>query len=457
MRGPRVWTVRVTHDLSEGTGAREAPVCSRRVSAQSSTVVDRSLLLVMEDATQRSEFQRVLAEHGCVTKGVDSVEAALGTLRAAPFDAVITALDFQLGEGIDVIEWLGRHLPSTSVFVVSEGVSDDRKRWLDERKIPIFSAAVDDDRAESLIEAVMARRGFFGFGIEIELFDYVQMVALSGRDKLIEVELSFNRIASIWFEHGDIVHVEFGGLSGEDAFYGMLSEDVGRFRERFFVTPARRTVFASSMHLLMEFARRADEESVPHVAAQASGAGRKTALYGEAPGEGAEEPPAVASSSDLSLTEEVSDSMISPIVSAQESGIYERSSQSGPHGVAPWAASESASMINPLDDPETRKLMLGQFFAYEGVKGVAILSSTGKVLAEDLRSEPSQVTLAGFLMRGAARISRVLGQGVFDGVIADDCEGRTMLMVAMGATSAVLALGEDADASALRREILEDQ
>ena len=114
-------------------------------------------------------------------------------------------------------------------------------------------------------------------------------------------------------------------------------------------------------------------------------------------------------------------------------------------------------MINPLDDPETRRLMLGQFFAYEGVKGVAILSSTGKVLAEDLRSDPSQVTLAGFLMRGAARISRTLGQGVFDGVIADEGDGRTMLMVAMGATSAVLILDSSVDASALRREILEDQ
>ena len=74
-----------------------------------------------------------------------------------------------------------------------------------------------------------------------------------------------------------------------------------------------------------------------------------------------------------------------------------------------------------------------------------------------MRSELSLVTLAGFLMRGAARIARTLGQGLFDGVIAESRDGRKMLMVAMGATSAVLVLDADVDADALRREILEVQ
>ncbi|MGB1698977.1 MAG: DUF4388 domain-containing protein [Nannocystaceae bacterium] len=427
------------------------------MSVQSTSAADRSVLVVMEDAEHRSVLSRVLNERGCATTTVDTVEAALVTLRAAPFDAVITSLDFQTGDGVEVIEWLGRHLPSTSVSVVADEVSEERTNWLGARKIGIYDSALDAAHTDKLIGTIFARRGFFGFGIEIELFDYVQMVALSGRDKLIEVELHSDRVASIWFEHGDIAHVDFEGMVGEDAFYAMLSEDVGRFQELFYVPPPQRTVFASSMHLLMEYARRSDEGSAGHPGAQASGAGRKTARYGEAVEETSAERSSIRGRLDAAIVEEVSDSMIAPIVAAQESGIYERSSQSGAHGATPWSASESASMINPLDDPETRRLMLGQFFAYEGVKGVAILSSTGKVLAEDLRSDPSQVTLAGFLMRGAARISRTLGQGVFDGVIADEGDGRTMLMVAMGATSAVLILDSSVDASALRREILEDQ
>ena len=51
----------------------------------------------------------------------------------------------------------------------------------------------------------------------------------------------------------------------------------------------------------------------------------------------------------------------------------------------------------------TREALLGQFWQYEGVDGVAIISSTGKVMAEDMRNNSTAVTLAGFFMRGAAQ------------------------------------------------------
>src|SRR5690606_14824835 len=40
---------------------------------------------------------------------------------------------------------------------------------------------------------------------------------------------------------------------------------------------------------------------------------------------------------------------------------------------------KKANTVDLLEDPETRELMLGQFWQFEGVNGVAIISSTGKV------------------------------------------------------------------------------
>jgi predicted regulator of Ras-like GTPase activity (Roadblock/LC7/MglB family) len=107
-----------------------------------------------------------------------------------------------------------------------------------------------------------------------------------------------------------------------------------------------------------------------------------------------------------------------------------------------------------LDDPETRDLMLGQFWQFEGVNGVAIISSTGKVIAEDMRNNSTVVTLAGFYMRGAARIARTLGYNVFDGVIARAANGQQMIMVGMGATSAVLSVAPGHDPEAIRDAIM---
>src|SRR5690606_18104255 len=89
---------------------------------------------------------------------------------------------------------------------------------------------------------------------------------------------------------------------------------------------------------------------------------------------------------------------------------------------------KKANTVDLLEDPETRELMLGQFWQFEGVNGVAIISSTGKVIAEDMRNNSTVVILAGFYMRGAARIARTLGYHVFDGVIARSASGQQMIM-----------------------------
>jgi predicted regulator of Ras-like GTPase activity (Roadblock/LC7/MglB family) len=115
---------------------------------------------------------------------------------------------------------------------------------------------------------------------------------------------------------------------------------------------------------------------------------------------------------------------------------------------------KKATTVDLLDDPETRDLMLGQFWQFEGVNGVAIISSTGKVIAEDMRNNSTVVTLAGFYMRGAARIARTLGYNVFDGVIARAANGQQMIMVGMGATSAVLSVAPGHDPEVIRDAIM---
>jgi hypothetical protein len=107
-----------------------------------------------------------------------------------------------------------------------------------------------------------------------------------------------------------------------------------------------------------------------------------------------------------------------------------------------------------FDDPDMRAVMLEQFWAFDGINGVAIISSTGKVLAEDMRNNSSLVTLAGFYMRGAARIARTLGYNVFDGVVARSVAGQQMVMVSMGAASAVLSVEPDTDPEGVRDAVM---
>lgn len=157
---------------------------------------------------------------------------------------------------------------------------------------------------------------------------------------------------------------------------------------------------------------------------------------------------------------ELNDGLISEEEQAVLDGLAEEAEEAevapAPEAEEP-AATGGAGLLGHaamFEDPDMRAVMLEQFWQFDGINGVAIISSTGKVLAEDMRNNSSLVTLAGFYMRGAARIARTLGYNVFDGVVARSVAGQQMVMVSMGAASAVLSVEPDTDPEMVRDAVM---
>jgi CheY-like chemotaxis protein/translation initiation factor IF-1 len=476
------------------------------------------VLVVEADLTRRLEAERTLRSVGYVVDAAASVRQALDRCYVGSYDVAIVGLDLGPGgDGRSLVRWFGGHSPSTRLVIVGGPLTAAEElefRTAAPRVFPPGTAVA------SVAEAAIglgARRGFFGHAIEVELFDYVQMVAISGRDKLLEVETPLGA-GRIWIDHGDVVHVEYAGEQGERAFYRLLATGHGGFREAFYVDPPVTTIHGSSMHLLMEAARQMDEGvlgleggdgevgapavgSVDHdetsfadVDEEGVHVDDDTVLGaddgpsidfptdddeilhpapvpapGLTPGRGPASPtPASAPTARAQVaTSAASAAPARPRVAtppAAAAAIPGRSPTTAvgdarlPSSAAIGAPSQvpetSSTALSLLDDPETRDLMLGQFFQFEGVNGAAIISSSGKVLAEDMRSNASLVTLAGFYMRGAGRIARDLGYNVFDGVIARAANGSQLLMLSMGATTAVLSIEVGVDPEGVRQEIL---
>jgi len=420
---------------------------------------------------------------------------AFDRLRSETFDAVVCETRAAGGLAERVVEWIGRCSPSMRIVVLGNE-ANVAKRF---ESIGVRSVADPDDH-EGLTDTLRGlgvRRGFFGNSIEVELFDYVQMVALTGRDKLVEVTTP-RGLGRIWFEHGDIVHAEFDQFRGELAFYKMLAAGRGLFREALPSSPSKRTVVRSSTHLLMEAARQTDEGTLGQVGAPEEdeetsfGELMEEAETGEHPnlaassdalaaGPTGPHPPVIsdAEASGAMLAAAArpgprDDDFVALVSDAIQLEGLEPQSDLGPadsmmgsiseveaavgRATKPAAAEDSQSAMASgqavFEDPETRTAMLDQFWQFEGINGVAIISSTGKVLAEDMRNNSSLVTLAGFYMRGAARIARTLGYNVFDGIVARSVQGQQMVMVSMGAASAVLSVEPGADPEAVRDAVM---
>jgi CheY-like chemotaxis protein len=395
------------------------------------------VLVVDDEVNLRFAIERGLRKAGHHADSASTVRQAIERLRSQPYDTVVTDLRMPGGDGLELIQWLGSYSPSTKILVISAYITPEfRKEYGNQATIGILEKPVELAKLIELVEQLGPRRGFYGNSIEVELFDYVQMVALSGRDKLVKIVTPLNE-GFIWFEHGDIVHAEFETHIGENAFYKLLAVGRGTFTEVFFTDPPKRTIMGSATGLLMEAARQMDEGILGQDPAPPPAPKAAAGHHGDE-----------SSFADLNDDAEVEVEVEAPVDPNDPFDMR------APPPPPPPPPEPQTSATGLLDDPETRELMLGQFFEFEGVDGVAIISSTGKVLAENMGGNSSLVTLAGFYMRGAARIARSLGYNVFDGVIARSETGQQLVMVGMGATSAVLSIEPNSNPELVRDEIM---
>ncbi len=384
------------------------------------------VLVADDEPNVRFAVERALRRAGIDVALASTARQAIDLLREQSFDAVICDVKMPGGDGTALVEWLGSHHPSVPVLIQSAFITEELERTYGRHPgILLLPKPVDLDVLVAEVTKLGPRRGFFGRGIEVELFDYVQMVAVSGRDRRLEVETPF-ATGAVWFEHGDITHVEYGSFRGELAFFKIVAAGRGSFRERLFQPPPRRTITRSSTHLLMEAARLIDEGEVDPTPFVEGG--------------DSDSPEAAAAEADETT--------------AAPFELPSDDDEDGTTAVAPPSPADSTTGHAVIEDPEVRKLLLEQFWAFDGVEGVALVSGTGKVLADDMRVHRELSTLAGFYMRAAARLARTLGVGVYDGIVARAQDGRQIAVVSMGNTSAVLAIADDSDAYAVHDAVL---
>lgn len=120
-----------------------------------------------------------------------------------------------------------------------------------------------------------AEKGFVSEGADIELLhrpegfsgaismpllpDLLQIYTISLADGALTIRRDRER-GTIWFDHGEIVHAECGGIAGEEAVYRLLQWRAGQFSlDREARAPVR-SITASWQNVLMEGCRRLDED-----------------------------------------------------------------------------------------------------------------------------------------------------------------------------------------------------
>jgi CheY-like chemotaxis protein len=105
------------------------------------------------------------------------------------------------------------------------------------------------------------REGFTGALRQVGLQEVIQMECNSRHSSILEIR-NQQTLGQIYIEAGAITHAAVGTLTGEKAFNQLLSLKGGEFQLKPFKAPPQRTVQNGWEVLLLEAARRNDEDTV---------------------------------------------------------------------------------------------------------------------------------------------------------------------------------------------------
>jgi hypothetical protein len=93
---------------------------------------------------------------------------------------------------------------------------------------------------------------------DIDLGDLIQLNCQSGARARLTAHHD-DQESTLYFDDGDVVHAQLGGLEGEEAVYELLTWETGTFELKRDIGPPARTITTPWSALIMEGMRRRDE------------------------------------------------------------------------------------------------------------------------------------------------------------------------------------------------------
>lgn len=218
------------------------------------------VLVVDDDAGIIWTIGSALTRAGfAVTTCRDGAEA-LALLESRDFEILITDVELQDINGLQLLDWARRHRSNLKVVVITGyGSGAVRELAIGKGAFAYLEKPVNMQLLISVISEYDRKKAFSGSIDEIEIMDYVQLMLLSGRRVVVEVTSRDGRRGRLYIDKGAVIHAECGEIIGEDAVYECLCFGSGAFANLPWVKPEAVTVNRPGEFLLIEAARKRDE------------------------------------------------------------------------------------------------------------------------------------------------------------------------------------------------------
>ncbi len=283
-----------------------------------------------------------------------SGEEALEKLARENVDLVITDIKMPGMSGLDLLVEIKNRFPYTSVIVMTAFLSSEIKREaLLKGGMYVLEKPFDiKDLREKVMTVLQDSKQFRGMLTGISLSDVIQIKCMSGVTAALRVTEE-ERQGIIFFQNGEIIHAICDELEGAEAFYEIVSFAHGHLDTVNIAELPERTISLPYVSMLMEGARRADEQNTVGVAGA-----------GDSSGEG-----------------------------LPDGEIVESGAEAVPVGTGQAAAVKGAAEPEPVAD------LLKGFKEIMGYRAAAILSAGGEILAQDAINSSIDLRLVGATLK----------------------------------------------------------
>jgi ActR/RegA family two-component response regulator len=219
-----------------------------------------AVLLLDRDAGSLRTAAKLLIRGGFVVTIADCCADAVKLLEAQRFDLLIVDLASMQDESVNIIEWASKVGAAAKII----GMRDIRDAPQDAVAIAkgaelVVAKPLDVKRISELIESPPDERTFGGRIEDVDILEVLQFMLLAGRKTVVEVNGRQAIRGRIFIDGGRIRHAVFGEYEGEEALFNCVCCPGGRFSNERWYEPERYTIDKPGDFLLLEAARRRDE------------------------------------------------------------------------------------------------------------------------------------------------------------------------------------------------------
>lgn len=238
----------------------------------------RRVLFVDDDQTfleTVKELMGVLSDGHWEIFTAESASQAFALLQHQPVDLAVIDINMGVMDGIQMLSMLNRGYPNVQKVVLTGHASEKYRAACLSNGAELYLEKPTHPSGWQSLHGVLnelvkfrPEEGFRGVLRRVGLTDVIQMECLARSSSLLEVSAA-RVTGKLFIETGQIVHAQCGDLTGEEAFNRLLAMSGGQFNLKPFTEPPTRSLSGQWEFLLMEAARKSDEDKEAQAAAAA--------------------------------------------------------------------------------------------------------------------------------------------------------------------------------------------